>query len=139
MKKFVKEFKEFAMRGNVMDMAIGIIIGGAFGQIVNSFVNDVIMPPLGLLIGGVDFSELAVTLRQATLAHPTPVVISYGKFINTVINFIIIAFAIFSIIKLMNGMKRKQEEAPAAPPAPTKEETLLTEIRDLLKDNNVKK
>lgn len=138
MKKFIKEFKEFAMRGNVIDMAVGIIIGGAFGQIVNSLVNDVIMPPLGLLIGGMDFSELAVTLRAAT-AEKAAVVLSYGKFINTVINFVIIAFAIFSMIKLLNSMRRKQEEAPAAPPAPTKEETLLTEIRDLLKESNKKK
>lgn len=140
MKKMMKEFKEFAMRGNVMDMAVGIIIGGAFGQIVNSFVNDVIMPPIGMLIGGVDFSDLVITLRQATLEHPDPVVMKIGVFINTVINFLIIAFAIFMMIKLLNSMKRKNDEVKAeAPPAPSKEETLLTEIRDLLKENNSKK
>jgi len=141
MKKMMKEFKEFAMRGNVMDMAVGIIVGGAFGQIVNSFVNDVIMPPIGMLIGGVDFSDLVITLRRATLENPDPVVMKIGVFINTIINFLIIAFAIFMMIKLLNSMKRKSEEEakPAAPPAPTKEEALLTEIRDLLKENNTKK
>ena len=137
MGKFIKEFKEFAMRGNVMDMAVGIIVGGAFGQIVNSFVNDVIMPPIGMLIGGVDFSDLVITLRKATLEHPDPVVMKIGVFINTIINFLIIAFAIFMMIKLLNSMKRKQEATVAAtPPAPSKEEVLLTEIRDLLKENN---
>jgi len=128
----MKEFKTFAMRGNVMDMAIGIIIGGAFGKIVASFVNDVLMPPLGMLIGNVNFADLAITLREA-VGETAAVTLNYGAFIQTVVDFIIIAFAIFMMIKAMNSMKKKEEEAPAAPPAPTKEETLLTEIRDLLK------
>ncbi|HMN48645.1 MAG TPA: large-conductance mechanosensitive channel protein MscL [Ignavibacteriaceae bacterium] len=128
----IKEFKEFAMRGNVVDMAVGIIIGGAFGKIVSSFVGDVIMPPIGVLLGGVDFSNLSITLRQATETAPA-VILSYGKFINTIIDFIIIAFAIFMAIKAMNSMKKKQVEAPAAPPAPPADVQLLTEIRDLLK------
>ena len=128
----LKEFKTFAMRGNVMDMAIGIIIGGAFGKIVSSFVTDVIMPPIGMLLGGVDFSNLAITLKQGT-EGVEPVMLKYGVFINTVIDFIIIAFAIFMVIKAMNSMKKKEEEKPAAPPAPSKEEVLLTEIRDELR------
>ena len=128
----LKEFKTFAMRGNVMDMAIGIIIGGAFGKIVSSFVADVIMPPIGILLGGVDFSNLAITLKQGT-EGVAPVTINYGVFINTVIDFVIIAFAIFLAIKAMNSMKKKEEEKPAAPPAPSKEEVLLTEIRDELR------
>jgi len=134
----LKEFKEFAMRGNVVDMAVGIVIGGAFGKIVSSFVADVIMPPIGLLIGGVDFTDLKITLKEAVVdatgAVTTEVVsINYGNFIQTTIDFIIIAFAIFMVIKGMNSMKKKEEVAPSAPPAPSKEETLLTEIRDLLK------
>ena len=134
----VKEFKEFAMRGNVMDMAIGIIIGGAFGKIVSSFVADVIMPPLGILIGGVDFTALKLTLKDAVVdatgsVTAEAVSINYGNFIQTTVDFIIIAFAIFMVIKGMNSLKKKEEEAPAAPPAPSKEEVLLTEIRDLLK------
>jgi large conductance mechanosensitive channel len=132
----IKEFKAFAMRGNVMDMAVGIIIGGAFGKIVSSFVADVIMPPIGLLLGGVDFSDLAVTLKAATVdaaGEPVAAVtIGYGVFIQTVLDFAIIAAAIFIVIKGMNSLQKKEEAAPAAPPAPTKEETLLTEIRDLL-------
>jgi large conductance mechanosensitive channel protein len=128
----IKEFKEFAMRGNVVDMAVGIIIGGAFGKIVSSFVGDVIMPPIGVLLGGVDFSNLSITLRQATETAPA-VILSYGKFINTIIDFVIIAFAIFMAIKAMNSMKKKEVEAPAAPPAPPADVQLLTEIRDLLK------
>ncbi len=128
----LKEFKTFAMRGNVIDMAVGIIIGAAFGKIVSSFVADVIMPPIGLLLGGVDFSNLSLTLKAGT-EGVEPVLLKYGVFINTVIDFIIIAFAIFMVIKAMNSMKKKQEEAPAAPPAPTKEEVLLTEIRDELR------
>jgi large conductance mechanosensitive channel len=127
-----KEFKEFAMRGNVVDMAVGIIIGGAFGKIVSSLVNDVIMPPIGMLLGGVDFSSFMLTLQEAMGDLPA-VTVNYGVFINTVIDFVIIAFAIFMVIKGMNKMKRKEEEAPAAPPPPSKEETLLTEIRDALK------
>lgn len=128
----IKEFKEFAMRGNVVDMAVGIIIGGAFGKIVSSFVGDVIMPPIGVLLGGVDFSNLSITLRQATETAPA-VILSYGKFINTIIDFVIIAFAIFMAIKAMNSMKKKEVEAPATPPAPPADVQLLTEIRDLLK------
>ncbi len=128
----LKEFKEFAMRGNVVDMAVGIIIGAAFGKIVSSLVGDVIMPPLGALLGGVDFSNLAITIKAATVEAPA-VVIGYGKFIQTVVDFLIVAFAIFMVIKGMNSLKRKKEEAPAAPPAPTKSEVLLTEIRDALK------
>jgi large conductance mechanosensitive channel len=128
----MKEFKQFAMRGNVVDMAVGIIIGVAFGKIVSSLVNDVIMPPIGLLMGGVDFSSFMITLKQAMGDVPA-VTLNYGVFINTVIDFVIVAFAIFMVIKGMNRMKKKEEEAPAAPPAPTKQETLLAEIRDLLK------
>ncbi len=134
----ITEFKTFAMRGNVMDMAIGIIIGGAFGKIVSSFVSDVIMPPIGLLVGGADFSELKVTLKEAVMSGAevvTPAVtMNYGAFVNTVIDFIIIAFAIFMVIKAMNNLKKKEEAKPApAPPAPSNEEKLLSEIRDLLK------
>ena len=128
----MKEFKEFAMRGNVMDMAIGIIIGGAFGKIVSSFVSDVIMPPIGMLLGGVDFSNLAITIKEGA-EGVEPVLLKYGVFINTVIDFIIIAFAIFMVIKALNNMKKKEEEKPAAPPAPSKEEVLLAEIRDELR------
>lgn len=134
----LKEFKDFAMRGNVVDMAVGIVIGAAFGKIVSSFVADVIMPPLGLLIGGVDFTGLKVIIKDAVLdasgAVTTEAVsINYGTFIQTAIDFIIVAFAIFMVIKAMNSLKKKEEAAPAAPPAPSKEEVLLTEIRDLLK------
>lgn len=128
----IKEFKAFAMRGNVVDMAVGIIIGGAFGKIVSSFVGDVIMPPIGLLLGGVDFSDLALTLKAAEGDQPA-VMLKYGMFINTVIDFIIIAFAIFMVIKAMNTLKKKEEEKPAAPPEPPADVKLLTEIRDLLK------
>lgn len=135
---FINEFKEFAMRGNVVDMAVGIVIGGAFGKIVSSFVADVIMPPIGMLIGGVDFSELAFTLREAQPAADgkeavEAITLNYGQFANTVIDFLIIAFAIFVAIKVMNTAMRKKEEEPAAPPEPPKQEVLLTEIRDLLK------
>jgi large conductance mechanosensitive channel len=128
----MKEFREFAMRGNVVDMAVGIVIGAAFGKIVSSFVNDVLMPPLGLALGGVDFSDLAVTLKQAS-GEVAAVTLNYGSFIQTVVDFVIIAFAIFMMIKAMNSMKKKEEEKPAAPPAPSAQETLLAEIRDLLK------
>jgi len=128
----ISEFKQFAMKGNVVDMAVGIIIGAAFGKIVSSFVADVIMPPLGLLIGGVDFTDLAVTLKAAG-EGVAAVTLNYGKFIQTVFDFTIVAFAIFIAIKAMNTLKRKEEEKPAAPPAPGKEELLLAEIRDLLK------
>ncbi|EOD56157.1 large-conductance mechanosensitive channel protein MscL [Aeromonas molluscorum] len=128
----IQEFKAFAARGNVIDMAVGIIIGAAFGKIVSSFVGDIIMPPIGIILGGVDFSDLAVVLKAAEGDAPA-VVIAYGKFIQTIIDFLIIAFAIFMGVKAMNSMKKKAEEAPAAPAAPTKDQELLSEIRDLLK------
>lgn len=132
--KWLSEFKQFAMRGNVVDMAVGIIIGAAFGKIVSSLVSDVIMPPIGVLLGGVDFSDLSFTLKQATGDEPA-VVISYGKFIQTVLDFIIIAFSIFALVKAMNTLKSKTDKAKeAAPVVPNKEEQLLTEIRDLLKE-----
>jgi large conductance mechanosensitive channel len=129
---FAQEFKAFAMRGNVVDMAVGIIIGGAFGKIVSSLVNDVIMPPIGLALGGVDFSELAWTL-PIKAADAQPVTINYGVFFNTVLDFLIVAMAIFLLVKLMNSAKKKEAIAPAAPPAPSKQELLLTEIRDALR------
>jgi large conductance mechanosensitive channel len=137
----VKEFKAFAMRGNVVDMAVGIIIGGAFGKIISSVVADVIMPPIGLLLGGVKFTDLKLVLKDPVLdaagAVTTQAVsINYGNFLQTSVDFLIIAFAIFMMIKAMNSLKKKEEapvEAPAAP-EPTKEEILLTEIRDLLKN-----
>ena len=128
----MKEFKEFAMRGNVVDMAVGIVIGAAFGAIVKSLVADVIMPPIGLLLGGMDFSNMGIVIKEATETAEA-VIIKYGVFINTIIEFIIVAFAIFMVIKGMNNLKKKEEEKPAPPPAPSKEETLLSEIRDLLK------
>ncbi len=128
----INEFKKFALRGNVVDMAVGIIIGAAFGKIVSSFVGDVVMPPIGMLLGGVDFSDLAITLKQASGDMPA-VVVAYGKFIQTVIDFTIIAFAIFMAVKAVNALKQKEEEAPKPPPAPTEEVVLLTEIRDLLR------
>jgi len=128
----MKEFKEFAMKGNVVDLAVGIIIGGAFGKIVSSLVGDVIMPPLGLLIGGVNFSDLAFTLKSAAGADPA-VLLKYGAFVQSVFDFAIVAFAIFMVIKGMNALKRKKEEVPAAPPKPPVQEILLSEIRDLLK------
>jgi large conductance mechanosensitive channel len=124
----LKEFKEFAMRGNVVDMAVGVIIGAAFGKITSSLVNDVMMPPIGMLLGGVDFSDRAVTLRDATPQVPA-VMVKYGVFINTVIDFIIVAFAIFLVVKLMNTLKKTE---PPPPAEPTKQEVLLTEIRDIL-------
>jgi large conductance mechanosensitive channel len=130
---FMKEFKEFAMRGNVVDMAVGIIIGGAFGKIVSSFVGDVIMPPIGLLVGGIDFTNLAITLKPA-VDKAAAVTLNYGRFVQTVVDFTIIAFAIFVAIKAMNALKKKEETAPAAPTPPPKQEVLLSEIRDLLKD-----
>jgi large conductance mechanosensitive channel len=127
----LKEFKDFAMRGNVVDMAVGIIIGAAFGKIVSSLVSDVIMPPIGMMMGGISFSELAIALGEGENAAT----INYGVFIDTVISFLIVAFAIFMLIKAMNSMKKKEEEKPAEPPKPSAEETLLTEIRDLLAKN----
>ncbi|EOX3298925.1 large-conductance mechanosensitive channel [Vibrio cholerae] len=128
----LKEFKAFASRGNVIDMAVGIIIGAAFGKIVSSFVADIIMPPIGIILGGVDFSDLSFVLLAAQGDAPA-VVIAYGKFIQTVVDFMIIAFAIFMGLKAINTLKRKEEEAPKAPAAPTKDQELLSEIRDLLK------
>ena len=129
----LKEFKEFAVKGNVVDMAVGIIIGAAFGKIVSSAVADLIMPPIGALLGGVDFSSLAFTVKDAVGDLPA-VSINYGTFIQTVVDFTIIAFAIFIVIKAINSLKRTEEEVPEAPPEPTPEEMLLIEIRDLLKE-----
>ena len=145
---FLKEFKEFAMKGNVVDMAVGVIIGGAFGKIVTSLVNDIIMPPIGVLMGGVDFKDLSVVLQKGVEATETApavaeVVWKYGAFIQQVVDFLIIAFSVFVMIKLINklsNLRKKEEEtptpepAPAPEPEPTKEEVLLTEIRDLLKE-----
>ena len=141
----MKEFKTFAMRGNVLDLAVAVIIGGAFGKIITSFVNDVLMPPIGLLLGGADFSKLRIVLKPAVDAVMsgdavvTPAVaevaIKYGVFVNTILDFIIVAFSIFMVIKAFNSMKKKEAAAPPpAPPAPSKEEVLLSEIRDILKD-----
>jgi large conductance mechanosensitive channel len=127
----INEFRAFALRGNVVDMAVGVVIGAAFGKIVSSFVADIIMPPIGLLLGKANFSDLAVTLREAT-GHTAAVTLNYGKFIQTFLDFAIIAFAIFMAVKAINSM-RKKEEAPKEPPAPSREEILLTEIRDALK------
>ncbi len=137
----MKEFKTFAMRGNVMDMAVGIIIGGAFGKIVSSLVADVIMPPIGMLLGRVNFADLALTLKKAvdataTTAAVAAVTLNYGKFVQSIVDFVIVAFAIFMMVKVMNRLKKKEETAPAAPvtpPAPSREELLLTDIRDLLR------
>ena len=133
--KIVEEVKTFALKGNVVDMAVGIIIGAAFGKIVSSLVSDIIMPPVGLLIGGVNFSELSVVLKQAVGDTPA-VTLNYGNFIQVVFDFLIVAFAIFMMVKAMNTLKKKEEQKPVAPPpppAPSKEELLLAEIRDLLK------
>lgn len=129
----LQEFKEFAMRGNVVDMAVGIVIGTAFGKIVSSFVSDVIMPPIGMITGGVDFTDLAITLQEAT-GEAEAITLNYGMFINTILDFVIIAFAIFVVIKAMNKMKREEpeEEKEEEPKGPTEVE-LLTEIRDSLK------
>jgi large conductance mechanosensitive channel len=130
----LREFREFIARGNVVDLAVGVIIGAAFGKIVTSLVEQVVMPPIGLVLGKVDFSELKIVLQPADPAHKVAeVAIGYGAFFNTIIQFLIVAFVVFLMIKLINSMRRKQAEDPATPPAPTPEETLLTEIRDLLK------
>ena len=139
---FLKEFKAFALKGNVMDMAVGVIIGGAFGKIVTSLVNDVIMPPIGLIVGGVDFSELKLTLKQQVLDAAgevlTPAVTwNYGAFLQQVVDFTILAFCVFMMVKMMNRLtikKKEEEPAPAPAPEPSAEEKLLTEIRDLLKE-----
>jgi large conductance mechanosensitive channel len=133
----LSEFKAFAVKGNVVDMAVGIIIGAAFGKIVSSFVGDVIMPPIGLLIGGVDFTDLAITLKAAEGDLPA-VMLSYGKFIQTILDFVIVAFAIFMGVKAINRLKREEAAAPEAPPAPSVEQELLSEIRDLLKAQQTK-
>ena len=138
---FLKEFKEFALKGNVMDMAVGVIIGGAFGKIVTSVVNDIIMPPIGLLVGGVDFTDMKLTMKKAVLDAAgevvTPAVTwNYGAFIQQVVDFTILAFCVFLLVKVMNRLTKKPAPAPAPTPEPkpTKEELLLTEIRDLLKE-----
>jgi len=130
--KILDEFKKFAVKGNMMDMAVGIIIGAAFGKIVASLVSDIVMPPIGLLLGGVNFADLKVVMKAATETVPA-VTWNYGSFIQTAIDFLIIAFVVFMLIKGINSLKKKEEAAPAAPPAPTKDQVLLTEIRDLLK------
>ncbi len=135
----VKEFKQFAMKGNVVDMAVGIIIGAAFGKIISSLVADVVMPPIGMLVGGISFTDIVITLRDSIIDPATgavlkeAVTLKLGNFLQTVFDFIIVAFAIFMMIKAMNRMKKKEEEAPTAPPEPSNEEKLLSEIRDLLK------
>lgn len=143
MGKILSEFKEFAMKGNVVDMAVGVIIGGAFGKIVSSLVNDVIMPVVGIATGGLDFKEHKLILKAAVMNGEevvTPeVAMTYGVFIQNIVDFLIVAFCIFMAIKFMNRFKKKFEEAPAAPAEPTKEEMLLTEIRDLLKQQADKK
>ncbi len=133
----LKELKDFMMRGNVVDMAVGVIVGGAFGKIVSSLVSDIIMPPIGVLLSGMNFSELKVTLKHAA-GDAAAVTINYGTFIQTILDFVIITTAIFFAIKGINALQKKKEEAPAEAPAPSKEETLLTEIRDLLKEQNKK-
>ena len=136
----IKEFKEFAMRGNVLDMAVGIVIGGAFGKIVSSFVEDILMPPIGVLLGGVNFTDLKIVFKQAVMDGEnvvTPeVALRYGNFIQVIIDFLIIAFAIFMLLKAVNKFNKKKEEAPAAPEAPPADVQLLTEIRDLLQKKN---
>ncbi|MGE0266960.1 MAG: large-conductance mechanosensitive channel protein MscL [Candidatus Omnitrophota bacterium] len=136
---FAKEFKDFAMKGNVVDMAVGIIIGGGFGKIVSSVVNDIIMPPVGILMGGMNFKDLKLTLKAASVdaagVAKDAVTLNYGQFLQTTLDFMILAFAIFLMIRAMNTLKKKEEAKPAAPPAPSKQEVLLGEIRDLLKKN----
>ena len=133
MKKFLEEFKAFAMRGNVLDMAVGVVIGGAFGKITTSLVNDIIMPLISMLTGGIDFSSWKWVLKAAE-GDAAEVAVNFGSFVAVVLDFIIIAFAVFCMVKAINKFHKKKEEAPAAPPAPSAEEKLLTEIRDLLKE-----
>ena len=133
MKKFLEEFKAFAMRGNVLDMAVGVVIGGAFGKITTSLVNDIIMPLISMVTGGIDFSGWKWVLKAAE-GDAAEVAVNFGSFIAVVLDFIIIAFAVFCMVKAINKLHKKKEEAPAAPPAPSAEEKLLTEIRDLLKE-----
>jgi large conductance mechanosensitive channel len=132
MKAFLDEFKAFAMRGNVIDLAIAVVIGAAFGKIVTSLVDEIVMPVVGILIGGVDFSDLAWTLQEA-VGDESAVTIGYGVFVNSIVTFVIVAFAIFIVVKQLNRFKKKEEESPSEPPKPTKDQELLTEIRDLLK------
>lgn len=137
--KMLSEFKEFAVKGNVVDMAVGVIIGGVFGKIVSSFVDDIIMPPIGMLLGGADFKSLKIVLKEAFVdgagVEQVAVAINYGNFIQIVLDFLIIAFSIFLVVRGINRLKRKQkEEIASEPPAPSKEEVLLTEIRDILKN-----
>jgi len=139
----LKEFKEFAVKGNMLDMAVGIIVGAAFGTVVQSLVKDIIMPPIGMMMGGVDFTDLFVTLQPGTVDGPYAtlamaqeagaVTINYGLFVNSIVSFLIVAFAVFMLVRSFNKLKREEEAAPKAPPAPSTEEVLLTEIRDLLK------
>lgn len=133
MKKFLEEFKAFAMRGNVLDMAVGVVIGGAFGKITTSLVNDIIMPLISMLTGGIDFSSWKWVLKAAE-GDAAEVAVNFGNFIAVVLDFVIIAFAVFCLVKAINKFHKKKEEAPAAPPEPSTEEKLLTEIRDLLKE-----
>jgi large conductance mechanosensitive channel len=130
--KFFDEFKAFAMKGNMVDMAVGIIIGAAFGRVVTSIVNDIIMPPIGVLLGGVNFSDLKVVVKAATEVKPA-VTWNYGNFIQVFIDFLIVAFAVFLLVKAVNAAKKKEAAVPPAPPVPTKDQELLVEIRDLLK------
>ena len=142
----LREFKEFAMKGNMLDMAVGIIIGAAFGTIIGSLVKDVLMPPIGLLLGGVDFSDLFVTLQAGSVAGPYvtlaaaqeagAVTLNYGLFVNAVVSFLIIAFSVFMVVRSFNRLKKQEEAAPKAPPAPSAQEVLLSEIRDLLKSSS---
>ena len=140
MSKFLSEFKQFAMRGNVLDMAVGVIIGGAFGKIVSSVVDDIIMPPIGWIIGGVNFSELKISLPTVEVAGEKlpAATINYGNFIQTLLDFVIIAFCVFLLVKGINTLARKKKEEPQPAPAPTNEEKLLAEIRDLLKEKEAK-
>ena len=133
MKRFFKEFREFAVKGNAFDLAVGVIIGAAFGKIVSSVVKDIAMPFIGMFLGGVDFSSWKIELPRF-FGQKDAIYLNLGVFINTVIEFVIIAFVVFLMVKAINRLKKKKEEAPAAPPAPTNEELLLTEIRDILKD-----
>ncbi len=135
---FLKEFKEFAVKGNVMDMAVGVIIGGAFGKIVSSLVNDILMPPIGALLGNTDFTQLKIVLKKAVEEGGEPVTWNYGNFIQQCVDFTILAFCIFLMVKMMNRLIKKKEAAPAPAPASSKEEQLLTEIRDLLKEQQKK-
>ena len=142
MKKFLQEFKAFAMRGNVIDLAVGVVIGGAFGKITTSLVNDIVMPFIAMITGGVDFSQWKWVLKPAVMEMvdgamtetAAEVAVNYGNLIAVILDFIIIAFAIFCVVKVINKMHKKKEEEPAAPPEPSNEEKLLTEIRDLLKE-----